>query len=100
MDVQQAVALAKQYAADLFADDGITDLGLEEARYEYDDGEWWITIGFFQPWNVRGKQPDPPPLFGAAGAEYLRRRTYKIIRLDDKTGSVTSVKDRLLELSE
>ena len=82
MDVKEAVRVAKAYTFDLFAEESIKNIGLEEV--EERGGIWRITIGFSRPWdsnigNVLG---------GASG------RTYKIILVNDKNGRILSVKDR------
>ena len=46
MEVKQAVEVAKNYVADLFENDGIADIGLEEIEYDDYENLWKITIGF------------------------------------------------------
>ena len=84
MDVKEAAQVAKAYVRELFMDEGISDLGLEEIECE---GEYWrITIGFSRPWDHN---------IGSVlgGKKY---RAYKIVEITDETGSVLSVKDRIL----
>ena len=85
MDVKEAVQVAKNYVIELFAEEGIVDVGLEEVDIELSD-TWVVTIGFSRPWNrnigsVLGGQPS---------------RSYKAVRVQDKNGKVMSVKDRAL----
>ena len=49
MDVKEAVAIAKRYITDLFADEGIAHLGLEEVLFDEWSGDWKVTIGFAPP---------------------------------------------------
>ena len=84
MDVKQAVAAAKQHVAELFANEGLTDLGLEEVDYDDARDEWLITVGFARPWDVAGL---------ARILESVPRRTYKITVID-RTGKALSVKNR------
>ena len=85
MDAKEAVKAAKQYVTDLFADEGIVELGLEEL--DMDQGRYWkITIGFSRPWSVS----IPSVLGGQTGS------SYKIVRIDDVNGRILSVKDRTL----
>ena len=85
MDVKEAVQVAKSYVIELFAEEGIVDVGLEEVDIELSD-TWVVTIGFSRPWNrnigsVLGGRPS---------------RSYKAIRIQDGDGKVLSVKDRAL----
>ncbi len=43
MDVKEAVATAKSYIQNLFGEEGIAELGLEEVEFE-DIGDWLVTI--------------------------------------------------------
>ena len=85
MDVKEAVRTAREYIADLFEEEHVSDLGLEEVVFNNLRGEWRITIGFSRPWN----RENAPRSLGEA-------RSYKMVCLSDKSGKVTSVKDRLL----
>ena len=51
MDVKEAVRTAKEYLAELFAEETITDVGLEEVVFDDASNEWNITIGFSRPWS-------------------------------------------------
>ena len=82
MEVKQAVEAAKHYIIELFRDEGITDLGLEEV--EKKGGYWNVTIGFSRPWDRRVGSV----LSGG------NSRTYKTIEVRDEDGHVLSVKDR------
>ena len=88
MDVKEAAQVAKTYVRDLFMDEGISDVGLEEI--ECDGGYWRITIGFSRPWDHN---------IGSVlgGKKY---RAYKIVEITDETGNVLSVKDRNLPKSQ
>lgn len=95
MDVKSAVAAAKAYIRDTFAEDQIINVGLEEVEYDLDDGEWLITIGFSRPWDrprrsafsaiplLPGEERPPDPL----------NREYRIVRVKSD-GTVSSVKLR------
>ncbi|MGA3061719.1 MAG: hypothetical protein ABSD90_00665 [Methylocystis sp.] len=90
MDVKQAVSTAKSYVGELFASEDISELGLEEVSLDESSGQWLVTVGFARPWEkeapvlsdlLRGTKPYP-------------RRSYKIVRISDKTGSVVAVQNR------
>ena len=44
MDVKEAVLTAKRYVADVFADEGIADIGLEEVEFDEASDVWMVTI--------------------------------------------------------
>ena len=93
MDVKEAARTAKDYIADLFADERITNVGLEEIEKETNQRFWSVTVGFSRPWDNRGSVST---IIGQTGL----RRSYKLLRIDDETGAVHSVKDRVLRRSE
>ncbi|MFH1118072.1 MAG: hypothetical protein V1792_29475 [Pseudomonadota bacterium] len=88
MEVKEAVTRAKQYVADLFASEDISNVGLEEV--EFDDGSnmWTVTIGFSRPWD----KPINPLLAMTEGGPTTR--AYKVVTIDDRLGKVKSVKNR------
>ena len=90
MDVKEAVNIAKLYIADLYSDEEISDIGLEEVKYEDDSDTWNITVGFTRPWDRQGS------VSITLGQTHLRR-SYKVLRMGDKGGRVEWVKDRILE---
>ena len=56
MDMKDAAKLAKEYVADLFDEEGISNVGLEEIVFRDDGGDeyWDVTVGFSRPWDHRG----------------------------------------------
>ena len=92
MDVKEAVGTARAYVIDLFADEQITDVGLEEVRLDHDADAWRITIGFSRPWDLENNPT-------SAMCEKPKGRSYKVVAIDDKTGRVESLKDRFLRPS-
>ena len=86
--VRQAVGIAKDYVRDLFSDERIKNLGLEEVEF-VDDGphsHWRITIGFVRYWKAN----DLVDVLESSPAS----RTYKVVAVDVADGSVRSVKHR------
>ena len=92
MDVKEAAKLAKDYVADLFADEGIGNVGLEEIELRGDQ-YWDVTVGFSRPWDQGG-------LAAITLGQRSLRRSYKVLRIDNDTGNVESVKDRILQKAE
>ncbi len=89
MDVKEAAKTAKTYLAELYSDEAIMNVGLEEVEFDDVSGNWKITIGFSRPWDQRG------PMV-AALVERSSSRSYKVIRINDEDGLVISLTDRLL----
>jgi hypothetical protein len=52
MDVKEAIATAKNYLNEVYADEQVTNLGLEEVEHILAAGNWIITLGFSRPWNT------------------------------------------------
>ncbi len=86
MDVKEAVDLAKKHVADLFAKEGVVNLGLEEVEYDDAREQWRITVGFSRAWD---QQSAVLAVLGSAGV----KRTYKVVIID-KQGKAISVKNR------
>jgi hypothetical protein len=87
MDVKEVVKLAKEYVVDLFAEENITNLGLEEVDFYDNDQEWTVTLGFSRPWD------EPRNTLASLAQSNLPRRSYKIVRID-ANGTVKGVKNR------
>jgi hypothetical protein len=89
MDVKEAVGVAKQYVHDLFGEEKIVNLGLEEVIFDEKAKSWLITVGFSRPWdaapNLGGLLPPGEP-----------KRSYKVVRIADADHKVLSVKERTL----
>lgn len=90
MDVKEAARVAKDYVTDLFADEQIKHVGLEEVVF---DGAWEITIGFSRPWDQGGL------LVTTVVDRSPASRSYKVLRINDETGQVESLTDRILKAS-
>ena len=86
MNVKEAVDLAKQHVADLFAKEGLINLGLEEVEYDDARDQWRITLGFSRSWDHQQGML-------AALAASATRRTYKIVIIA-KDGTPVAVKNR------
>ena len=93
MNVKEAVRTAKEYLGDLFEDEQIMNVGLEEIVFEDVSNIWKITIGFSRPWNQKG------PLV-ATLVEGQPSRSYKVLSINDDSGKVESLTDRVLKASE
>jgi hypothetical protein len=88
MDVKEAAALAKQYIRDVFVDEPITNLGLEEVEFDDVSGAWLVTIGFSRPWD------DAQGAVAAMLRGASKQRDYKVVRISDSDKRMVSVKNR------
>lgn len=89
MDVKAAVRLAKQYLGELFADEEITNIGLEEVRFDELSSAWSVTIGFSRPWD----QPNNAAS-ALAGNVLYPKRSYKVVLISDDNAGIISVSNR------
>ena len=87
MDVKEAAQAAKAYIIDLFSDEQIEHVGLEEVKFSQVSNVWDITIGFSRPWTRSALGPIIPN---------PTQRSYKIVRINNKDGKVLSVAHRVL----
>ena len=92
MDVKEAVQKAKAHVFDLFKDEGIEYMGLEEVEFDDEEQHWNITIGFSRPWD------QPKSMAAALGQEPLKR-SFKVVRINDASGEILSIKDRTLAIA-
>ena len=87
--MKNVVSLARQQIRELFAEEGISDLGLEEVKFDDNESMWRVTIGFSRPWD----QPKGA-LSEFTGAK--KQRDYKVVRIADSTdvsaGRIQSVR--------
>ena len=99
MDMKEAVAKAKDYIRDMYIEEDISNIGLEEIEYDDGSGIWGITIGFSRPWNT----PRPIPARSwekiAGATTSARKRTYKIVKVDP-LGRVLSSRTALLKVMQ
>ncbi len=86
MNVNEAVALSNAHIIDLFSNEQLKHLGLEEVERDEARQEWVITRGFSRPWGEPRNPVSSPPDFP--------RRIFKIVRIADPSQQVLSVKER------
>lgn len=97
MDVQSVVSLAKNHVGMLFADENVTNLGLEEVTFNEQDKVWLVTLGFSRPWDRPLDVSADNPLGIVAqmqGAQRYNRRVYKTVRVQDEDGKILAVTSR------
>lgn len=94
MDVKEAVAKAKTYVAEAFAGESLTNLGLEEVRFDDTADAWSITLGFSRPWDA------PKVVTNRLGRDLDLNRIYKTVRIADPDGRLLAVDDRVPLMAE
>ena len=93
MDVKEAVQAAREYLVDLYEGEQVTNVGLEEVVFEDLSNNWKITIGFSRPWDHKN-------VLSVALGEGRPSRSYKVLSINDDSGKVESLTDRVLKASE
>ena len=88
MDLKQAVGLAKQHILELFAEEELSNVGLEEVELDEGANEWIVTVGFSRPWD------QPRSALAALTQQTFPRRSYKVVRISNASNQVLSVKNR------
>ena len=88
MNVKTAVIIAKNYVVDLYNEEKISNLGLEEVKYNPGAKQWRITLGFSRPWDY------PASLLGPEWKGRPDTRSFKAVIVDDKSGIVLSIENR------
>lgn len=76
IDVKQAVGIAFDNFRDLYSDDNLPQVLLEEVNLNGDEDLWLVTIGFARPQTG----------FGGAIAQATQTREYKTFKIDAETG--------------
>ena len=92
MDVREAVKTAKAHIVGLYADEAIRHIGLEEVTFDDIQNVWKVTVGFFREWE---QESSVPP-----GFDGWRKRSFKIVQIDDGSGKVKSMTHRSLAATE
>lgn len=89
MQAQQAILNAKAYVAEFFGTEDAINIGLEELEFDEMNDAWNVTIGFSRPWNAIGSV-----LSQALAAARLADRTYKVVQVSNKDGSLIAIRNR------
>ena len=95
MNVKEAVQTAKAHIAEIFEDEKIARIGLEEVEFDSATDEWRVTIGFNRPWDA-DNSTSPASITASLMSELYRTRAFKVVRIKDDTGEVCAISDRLL----
>ena len=91
MDFKEAIAAAKKYVNEIYADEQVTNLGLEEIEHFGSDDNWVITVAFSRPWTTPRTRAQE--VLENLGAVSPLKRSYKVITMAND-GTVLSMKNR------
>ena len=83
---EEAVRAAKKWLAEVYAEEAIAQVALEEVRFR--DGNWEITLGF----DRVDREPSKDKFRSLYPAE--RRRIYKVLVLAGNDNHVMEMRDR------
>ncbi len=85
-DLKTIVQQAKSTVLELFTDEGISNVGLEELEVSDDGTVYQVTIGFSRPWDYAKS-----PIAQIQGG--IPKREYKVIKLTSD-GTMMSINNR------
>jgi hypothetical protein len=86
INVQDAIKKARSYVGEIFKEEPITDIGLEEVEHDLDT--WKITIGFNRMWKASTRSAI------TLMTEPTAQRFYKVVTISDSDGTLVSIKNR------
>ncbi len=95
MDVKEAVKTAKDYVTELFEGEGLENVGLEEVPFDDEAGVWKVTVGFNRPWDRVKNLADAMSSVSAGELPEWKRRSFKVVRIQDDTEKVISLTHRV-----
>ncbi|MDE0103847.1 MAG: hypothetical protein OXN89_15855 [Bryobacterales bacterium] len=84
---------AKEYIAEAYSDEAIEHVGLEEVDFDDTSITWNVTIGFFPTWQLQGSGGLGNVLTGRSATDWSNR-SFKVVKIDARTGEVVSMKIR------
>ena len=96
MNVKEAVQTAKEYVAELYADEPAKHIGVEEVVFDEGDNAWKVTVGFFRPWDEKMGISDMLSPAAERDPTRWKRRSFKVVQVDDGTGKVRTMIHRSL----
>jgi hypothetical protein len=94
VDVKHVVRTAVAFVKDVYSEEKITNVGLEEVRSE--EGVWLVTVGFSRPWDYPKVKRSVYDITGGLlpSTEPVPTRDYKVVRIDAESGEVLGMEIR------
>lgn len=93
MDAREVVRLAKDYVKDIFAEEQITNVGLEEIKFDDDQNCWEITVGFSRPWDYYARNLFENIHYPLDAQRRPKTRSFKVVNIDDSNAKILSVRN-------
>ena len=91
MNSHSAVRVAKEYMEEMFEAESIGEIGLEEIEFDETEQVWVVTIGFSRDWRHAKCCSRSLSVSQRTDRTY---RTYKVLKIDDTSEGVRSMKHR------
>lgn len=90
LTIKQAVQKAREYFAELFSNDNVKDLALEEVKFDDERNAWLVTLGFK---SHREKTITAPSTTRLGSTDIITEslREYKTFNLNPETGDLLSI---------
>src|SRR5262245_35108621 len=97
IDAKQAVQVAMEYVREMYSNEQISDLLLEEIETSKSGNDWLVTISFYRP--TKGY---PAGSIGEmiGGSTSAARRQYKVLIVDKVQGTIHGMKIRARATSD
>ncbi len=94
IDVKEAVKIARDFATELYQDEEVSNIGLEEVNFDETTQQWAVTIGFDTNRKKVSRPNKPLSIIGNLNNEVSEEpiRAYKVIRLDAVDGEFKGMK--------
>jgi malate synthase len=97
IEVKEAVQAAMRYTAELFAQEGVSDIRLEEVELSEDSATWHVTLSFLRKHKASSVSPALEELLHAGTVFGPQMdRDFKVLSVRADNGVVTAVKIRQL----
>ena len=96
MDDRQAIAAAKAFVGDVYADEGVGSLRTEEFEHLPNAGHRLVTFSFTRDWNAPRTRAQE--VLEKLGAETPIQRFFKVVTIAED-GAILSIKDRLYPMA-
>ena len=101
MEVKDAVTKALHHFAEVFAEEKLSNVGLEEVMYDPARKRWNVTVGFSRPWDY----PPQSPIGGLVQDLHKTKprpihRNYRVVEINDPDEQVTAIKIREVTVDE
>lgn len=96
MDDRQAIAAAKAFVQDVYAEEDVGCLRMEEFEHLSSAGNWVVTLSFARQWDTPRTRAQE--VLERLGAETPLQRFVKVVTIADD-GTILSVKDKVHPLA-